>query len=68
MIGTHRARATVTVDLAAIEENVARLRNAARPAEVWAVVKADGYGHGAAAVGRAALRAGARQAVRGHVG
>jgi alanine racemase len=61
VIGTHRARATVTVDLAAIEENVARLRHAARPAEVWAVVKADGYGHGAAAVGRAALRAGARR-------
>ncbi len=61
MIGTHHARATVTVDLGAIEDNVARLRNAAGPAEVWAVVKADGYGHGATAVGRAALRAGARQ-------
>jgi alanine racemase len=61
VIGTHRARATVTVDLAAIEQNVARLRHAARPAEVWAVVKADGYGHGAAAVGQAALRAGARR-------
>ena len=33
--------------------------DAAAPAEVWAVVKADGYGHGAAAVGRAALAAGA---------
>jgi alanine racemase len=51
----------VTVDLAAVEGNVAHLRNAVRPAEVWAVVKADGYGHGAAAVGRAALRAGARR-------
>jgi alanine racemase len=61
VIGTHRARVTVTVDLAAVEENVARLRHATRPAEVWAVVKADGYGHGAAAVGRAALRAGARR-------
>jgi alanine racemase len=61
VIGTHRARATVTVDLAAVEENVARLRNAARPAEIWAFVKADGYGHGATAVGRAALRAGARR-------
>jgi alanine racemase len=60
MIGTHAARATVTVDLSAVEDNVARLRDVARPAEVWAVVKADGYGHGAAAVGRAALRAGAR--------
>ncbi len=61
MIGTRPARATVTVDLGAIEDNVARLRDAARPAELWAVVKADGYGHGAAAVGRAALRAGARR-------
>ncbi|HEY3764790.1 MAG TPA: alanine racemase [Gaiellales bacterium] len=61
MIGTHRARATLTVDLGAVEGNIAHLRNAARPAEVWAVVKADGYGHGASAVGRAALRAGARR-------
>ena len=30
-----------------------------RPAEVWAVVKADGYGHGAVPVARAALDAGA---------
>ena len=30
-----------------------------RPSAVWAVVKADGYGHGAVAVGRAALAAGA---------
>jgi alanine racemase len=61
VIGTHAARATVTVDLGAIEHNVARLREVSRPAELWAVVKADGYGHGAAAVGRAALRAGARR-------
>ena len=59
MIGTARARATVTVDLAAVAANVARLRDAAAPAEVWAVVKADGYGHGAAAVGGAAVAAGA---------
>ncbi len=61
MIGTHPARATVTVDLAAIAQNVELLRTAAAPAELWAVVKADGYGHGAAAVGGAALRAGARR-------
>jgi alanine racemase len=61
VIGTHPARATVTVDLAAIAQNVELLRNAAAPAELWAVVKADGYGHGAAAVGGAALRAGARR-------
>jgi alanine racemase len=59
VIGTAGARATVTVDLAAVSANVGRLREAAAPAEVWAVVKADGYGHGAAAVGRTALAAGA---------
>jgi len=61
VIGTRRARATVTVDLAAVAANVAMLRAAAEPADVWAVVKADGYGHGAAAVGRAALAAGAQR-------
>jgi alanine racemase len=59
VIGAAAARATVTVDLAAVSANVGRLREAAAPAEVWAVVKADGYGHGAAAVGRTALAAGA---------
>jgi alanine racemase len=53
------ARATVTVDLAAVAANVAQLRDVVQPAEVWAVVKADGYGHGASAVGGAALAAGA---------
>jgi alanine racemase len=59
VIGTERARATVTVDLGAVAANVGRLAGAAAPAEVWAVVKADGYGHGAAAVGRTALASGA---------
>jgi alanine racemase len=61
VIGTHRARATVTVDLAAVAHNVERLCEAAAPAELWAVVKADAYGHGAVPVGRAALRAGAQR-------
>ena len=47
------------VDLDAITHNVGGLRVAAAPAEVWAVVKADGYGHGAVEVSRAALTAGA---------
>jgi len=59
VIGTERARATVTVDLTAVAANVTRLAAAAAPAEMWAVVKADGYGHGAAAVGRTALASGA---------
>lgn len=47
------------VDLGAIGHNVELIRRTASPAEVWAVVKADGYGHGAVAVARAALAAGA---------
>jgi alanine racemase len=47
------------IDLDAIAHNVGQLRVAADPAEVWAVVKADGYGHGAVEVSRAALTAGA---------
>jgi alanine racemase len=47
------------VDLGAIAHNVATLRDLVAPAAVCAVVKADGYGHGAIAVGRAALAAGA---------
>ena len=47
------------VDLAAIAHNVDVLRSLAAPSELWAVVKADGYGHGAVRVGRATLAAGA---------
>lgn len=47
------------VDLEAIEHNVALLRDTVAPADVWAVVKADGYGHGAVDVARAAQHAGA---------
>ena len=48
-------RSEITVDLAAIRRNAARLRDAAAPAELWAVVKADAYGHGAVGAARAAL-------------
>ena len=40
-------RALARVNLAAIERNVARLRRDLRGAGLCAVVKADGYGHGA---------------------
>jgi alanine racemase len=46
------------VDLDAIAHNVGVIRSASAPAAVWAVVKADGYGHGALPVARAALGAG----------
>jgi alanine racemase len=47
------------VDLDAIRANVAALRAVAAPAALLAVVKANGYGHGAVPVARAALDAGA---------
>ena len=53
------ARAWAEVDLGAIRHNVRTLRAIAAPARFCAVVKANGYGHGAAAVGRAAVEAGA---------
>ncbi|MCX6519452.1 MAG: alanine racemase [Actinobacteria bacterium] len=47
------------VDLDAIAHNVGVLRAAAAPSALWAVVKADAYGHGAVSVARAVLDAGA---------
>jgi alanine racemase len=52
-------RAIARVNLAAIERNCARLRGELEQSELCAVVKADGYGHGAAWSARAALRGGA---------
>jgi alanine racemase len=52
-------RSELTVDLGALRRNVGRLLDAAGPAELWAVVKADAYGHGALDCARAALEAGA---------
>jgi alanine racemase len=53
------ARAEAVVDLAAIRHNVGVLRAAAAGAGLMAVVKADGYGHGALPVATAAVEAGA---------
>src|SRR5450755_638082 len=53
-------RALASVNLAAVERNVARLaRELADGVQLCAVVKADGYGHGAVEVALAAQRAGA---------
>ncbi len=53
-------QAEVRVDLDAIEHNVRLLREGtAAGAEVMAVVKGDGYGHGMVPAARAALRGGA---------
>lgn len=52
--------AVAEIDAVAVERNVELLVRRAAPAAVCAVVKADGYGHGAVAVARAALAGGAR--------
>ncbi len=52
-------RSLVTIDLTAIRHNTRALLGLLDGAELWAVVKANGYGHGGADVGRAALEAGA---------
>ena len=54
-----RHRSLVEIDLAAVTANVQRLLDAAGGAEVWAVVKANAYGHGAIDVAHAAIAAGA---------
>ena len=51
--------AAAVIDLAAIRGNVATLVQTAGPAQVMAVVKADGYGHGLLPTARAALAGGA---------
>jgi alanine racemase len=53
------ARSELTIDLGAIRRNAKTLLNALAGTELWAVVKADGYGHGAVDVADAVLGAGA---------
>src|SRR5215218_11186559 len=52
-------RALARIDLAAVERNCAELARVAAPAALCAVVKADGYGHGAVPAARAAQAGGA---------
>jgi alanine racemase len=52
-------RSLVTIDLGAVRHNARTLARLLGRSELWAVVKADGYGHGAADVARAALAGGA---------
>src|SRR3954470_19138059 len=52
-------RALARVNVAAITRNCAALAEVAAPAALCAVVKADGYGHGAVAAARAAREGGA---------
>ena len=57
MLPVHRSE--LTVDLAALRRNVRTLLRALAGSELWAVVKAEAYGHGALEAARAALEAGA---------
>lgn len=53
-------RVVAEIDLSAVRHNVAAVRTIVGPGvQVMAIVKADGYGHGAVEIARAALGAGA---------
>jgi len=52
-------RSEITIDLAALRRNARTLLRVLDGAELWAVVKANGYGHGARDCAAAALEAGA---------
>jgi alanine racemase len=54
-----RRPAWAEVDVAAARRNASRLARLVGPSELCAVVKADGYGHGAVPLARAALAGGA---------
>jgi alanine racemase len=60
MAGTGYRPVWAEIDLDAVRANVRTLAGVASPAALMAVVKADGYGHGAVPVARAALDAGAQ--------
>src|SRR6188472_2571872 len=57
-IGT-MARSDLTIDLGAVRRNAKAIIGAINGTELWAVVKKDGYGHGAVNIADAALGAGA---------
>lgn len=59
MSDVHHRPTRAVIDLEAVARNVAHLVERAAPARLCVVVKADGYGHGAVPVARAALGAGA---------
>jgi alanine racemase len=52
-------RSEITIDLGAVRRNVKTLVRALDGVDLWAVVKANGYGHGAVDVAAAALGSGA---------
>lgn len=52
-------RSEITIDLGAVRRNVHRLLDALQGSQLWAVVKANAYAHGATDIAGAALGAGA---------
>src|SRR5436305_587270 len=58
-VPTAPLRARAEIDLGALRANVRTLRARARGAALMAVVKSDGYGHGAVPCASAAVAAGA---------
>jgi len=52
-------RSEITIELGALRRNVATLLRVLEESELWAVVKANAYGHGAVECARAALDEGA---------
>lgn len=50
----------IEIDHGRLADNVRQLKRAAAEAELWAVVKADGYGHGAVETARIALAHGVK--------
>ena len=59
-------RSEITIDLGAIRRNAALLLEALDGAELWAVVKADGYGHGAVNAANGGARRGRDGALHDH--
>src|SRR3954447_2714244 len=57
---TRSMRSDVVIHLGAVRRNVRTLLRSLNGAELWAVVKANAYGHGAVDVSSAALGAGAK--------
>jgi len=56
-VATSRCRPTwLEIDLAACVHNLQRVRERVRPREIWPVVKADAYGHGAVRVAQVLAR------------
>ena len=60
MASPAESRSEITIDRSALRANLRRLTDVLGRSELWAVVKADAYGHGAKTVAETALDEGAR--------